>query len=157
KRNFIHLFLGMLVPGLFIGVCMLPFIIFFVIKMIPAMSHVGNTQNPAQVFAAMKPAFLSCIPIFILCLIPVMYLGINWKFTLPLIIDKQMDFWTAMKTSWKMVHKHWLQVFGVVVLVGLLNLAGMALCCVGMLFTAPIGYATLMYAYETIFGDTQNS
>src|SRR5664280_3443728 len=66
-----------------------------------------------------------------------------------LIIDKQMDFRTAMRTSCNRVHKHWWQVFGLVVITGLLNVAGACACCVGLLFTIPIGLAALMIAYET--------
>ena len=94
------------------------------------------------------------LPVFLLCLVPTIYLQVRWAFTLPLIIDQQMDFWTAMKTSWKMVGKHWWQVFGLVVVIGLLNVVGICACCVGLLFTAPVGYGALMYAYETIFSST---
>ena len=41
-----------------------------------------------------------------------------------------------------------------VILVGLLNVVGVMMCCVGLLFTMPIGFAALMYAYETIFAET---
>jgi uncharacterized membrane protein len=36
-------------------------------------------------------------------------------------------------------------------LIGLVNVVGVLLCCVGVLVTMPIGFAALMYAYETIF------
>jgi len=39
--------------------------------------------------------------------------------------------------------------------ISLLNVAGMLLCCVGLLFTFPIGIAALMFAYETIFSERQ--
>jgi uncharacterized membrane protein len=61
-----------------------------------------------------------------------------------------------MKASWKMVNKHWWQVFGLSILIGLVNLVGALACLVGLLFTVPIGFAALMYAYETIFGDQKN-
>ena len=62
----------------------------------------------------------------------------------------------AMKASWKMVNKHWWQVFGLTLLISLVNIAGMFACLVGLLFTLPIGFGALMYAYETIFGDQKN-
>ena len=83
------------------------------------------------------------------------YLQISWSFTLPLIIDKQMNFWPAMKASWKKVHKHWWLLLGFTVVVGLLNLAGACACCIGLLFTVPIGIAATMFAYEIIFGESQ--
>ena len=94
---------------------------------------------------------VSALPISFICAIPVTYLSVCWKFTLPLIIDQQMDFITAMKTSWRMENKHWFVVFGLVLLVGLLNIVGVMVCCAGLLFTYPIGLAALMIAYETIF------
>jgi hypothetical protein len=59
-----------------------------------------------------------------------------------------------MKASWTMVGKHWWRVFGLVILGGLINLAGVCVCGVGVFFTSPIGYGSLMYAYETIFTET---
>jgi hypothetical protein len=61
-----------------------------------------------------------------------------------------------MKTSWKMANKHWWHIFGLLLLIDLVNLAGFCACCVGVLFTIPIGLAALMYAYETIFGAKKN-
>jgi uncharacterized membrane protein len=57
-----------------------------------------------------------------------------------------------MKTSFKMVNKHWWQVFGLTVLAGLVSFSGVVACCIGLLFTVPIGIAAMMLAYETIFG-----
>jgi uncharacterized membrane protein len=98
----------------------------------------------------------SSAPLALVCFIPLTYLSINWMFTLPLILDKQMGFFTAMKTSWRMVHKHWWQVFGLSIVVGLVMLAGGLACCVGILVTIPISISAMMIAYETIFGPRQN-
>jgi uncharacterized membrane protein len=156
RKAFIQLFLGTLVPGLLIGLCMVPFIIVFAVKFFPAIAHVQHTGlNNAQVLAAIKSTLSISLPVLLICLIPVTYLAVSWKFTLPLIIDRQMDFWSAMEASRKMVSKHWWQVFGLVILVGLVNVAGLLLCCVGILLTLPIGFGALMYAYETIFSQPQ--
>ena len=90
----------------------------------------------------------------IVAIIPMIYLGVSWMFTLPIIIDKQMDFWPAMNASRKMVGKHWWQVLGLVVVCGLVNVAGILACCVGLLISLPIVLGALMYAYERIFSPT---
>lgn len=144
RKAFLQLFLGYLVPALLAGVCLIPVGIVAFFSVFPALAHHQPLPPPESVF-------LKLVPVLLICLIPTVYLQISWSFTLPLIIDKQMDFWPAMKTSWKMVNKHWWLVFGLVVLVGLLNVVGVLLCCIGVLFTAPIGLGALMYAYETIF------
>jgi hypothetical protein len=41
-------------------------------------------------------------------------------------------------------------------LISLVNVAGLLLCCVGILITKPIGLGALMYAYETIFSQSQS-
>ncbi len=39
----------------------------------------------------------------IVAMIPAIYLNISWIFSLPLIVDRQMEFWPAMGASRKMV------------------------------------------------------
>jgi uncharacterized membrane protein len=87
----------------------------------------------------------------IVAMIPAIYLNISWIFSLPLIVDRQMEFWPAMGASRKMVGKHWWLVFGLLVVCGLLYIAGFLACCVGILFTMPIVFGAMMYAYESIF------
>ncbi len=156
RRSFGHLFLGVLVPGLLIGLCLLPFLIVFAIKFVPLVGHLHSGSTPdRETMDAVKSVLLISLPVLLVCMIPATYLGVCWKFTLPLIVDKQLDFWTAMGASWKMVNKHWFHVFGLVILISLLNLAGLCACCIGLLFTFPVGVAALMFAYETIFSEEQ--
>jgi uncharacterized membrane protein len=77
-------------------------------------------------------------------------------FAMPLVIDRQMGFWSAMELSRKMVSKHWFVVFGFLIVYGLVVLAGLLGCCIGILVTLPIGLAALMCAYETIFSQGRN-
>ena len=163
RRSFGQLFLGTFIQGLLVVACLIPFLIILLVKLLPILpqisqfSHLQPGATPdKETVNALVSALLTGLPVGLLCAIPATYLGVCWKFTLPLIIDQQMDFWTAMKTSWKMVNKHWWQIFGLVILISLLNIAGLCACCVGLLFTIPIGIAALMIAYETIFGVQKN-
>ncbi len=88
---------------------------------------------------------------FALCLIPGIYLSVAWYFAIPLVIDRRMNFWEAMESSRKLVTRHWFLVFAFLLVVGLLAAAGVIACCVGILVTMPIFFASIMYAYETIF------
>ncbi len=89
---------------------------------------------------------------FLLCILPGIYLMIAWTFTLPLVIDKKLEFWPAMELSRKVVTHHWWTVFGLVIVAGLVAVAGVLGCLVGIFVTMPICIAALMYAYEDIFG-----
>ena len=155
RRGFGQLFLATLVQTLIMGVCFLPFFILFGLKLFSMIGQFRNLQaggapDPAAV-QALFSLLLTSVPILLVCILPALYLSVSWKFALPLIIDQQMDFITALKTSWRMVNKHWFLVFGLLALIGILNTVGVMLCCVGLLFTFPIGIAALVIAYETIF------
>jgi uncharacterized membrane protein len=139
-----------------IGLCVIPALIVLAIGMISAGTaahHAGF--HPGGHFPFPTGVLLTFLGVLLVCMIPMIYLQVNWMFTLPLIIDRRMDFWSAMKASWKMVNKHWWLLFGLTILIGLLNLGGLLLCCVGVVFTAPIGIGALMYAYETIFSEAR--
>ncbi len=88
-----------------------------------------------------------------LCLIlPGIYLLVAWMFTLPLVMDKQLDFWSAMELSRKVVTKHWFKLLGLGLVMLLLTFAGVVALVVGVFVMGPLILATLMYAYEDIFG-----
>ena len=88
-----------------------------------------------------------------LCLIlPGIYLFVAWILTFPLIVDRQLDFWPAMRLSRKIISKHWWKFLGFLIVLGLINLAGVLVCGVGLFITFPITLAALAYAYEDIFG-----
>jgi hypothetical protein len=95
--------------------------------------------------------FLLALLGFVVAMIPAIYLSTGWVFSLPLIIDKQMEFWPAMRASRRMVGKHWWLVFGLMVVCGLIYFAGFLACCVGLFVAAPIMFGAMMYAYESIF------
>jgi hypothetical protein len=56
---------------------------------------------------------------FVFCIAPGIYLAVAWIFTLPLVIDRRLEFWSAMELSRKTVTRVWFQMF-VVVLVAFL-------------------------------------
>ncbi len=162
QKAFAQLYLGALVTGLIVSACLLPFQYISQLKAAPVLEQLQQIQGHPptsdailNMFRDLLHAYAGALPVLLVCLIPMTYLTVCWGFTLPLIIDREMKFWPAMKTSFKMVSKHWWQLFGLTVLVGLLSGVGVLACCIGALFTAPIGIAATMYAYETIFSRPQ--
>jgi serine/threonine protein kinase/capsular polysaccharide biosynthesis protein len=87
-----------------------------------------------------------------LCLIlPGIFLCVSWFFTLPLVIDKRLDFWPAMRLSLRTICKHWWKFLAFLLVLVLFNVCGVLLCLVGVFITLPVSFAALMYAYEDIF------
>ena len=141
RLAFGQLLLGYIVTAILTGVAALPGLAIMAFPVYTMVQHHAPGAGP-MLFAALG---------LIVAIIPAIYLSISWMFSLPLIIDKQLEFWPAMSASRKMVGKHWWLVFGLVVVVGLINLAGFLACCVGLLFSLPLGLGAIAYAYESIF------
>ena len=117
----------------------------------------------ADAFSGFSRAFLPLVLIglvrpilegfgFLMCFVPFLYLAVAWTFAVPLVIDRQIDFWAAMELSRKLVTKHWFVVLGFLLINGLVASSGIVLCCVGLFLTIPLAGLPLMYAYEDIFG-----
>jgi serine/threonine protein kinase/Tfp pilus assembly protein PilF len=92
-----------------------------------------------------------------LCLIlPGIYLLVAWILVIPLIVDQRLEFWPAMQLSRKIISKHWWKFLGFLIVLALINLAGIVACGVGLFITFPITFAALTYAYEDITGPVKS-
>ena len=86
------------------------------------------------------------------CLLPGIYLAVAWKFAVPLVVDKKMEFWPAMELSRKVVSKHWWTMLGLLLVGALVVVLGFIACFVGVFVAIPVVLAAMAYAYEDIFG-----
>ena len=112
----------------------------------------GFTMSFAQLLLASLVSTVLLIIGFFCCVLPGIYLAVAWKFTFPLVIDKQIEFWPAMEVSRKVVTRHWWLFFGLAIVLFLVNVLGTLVLCVGAFITTPITFAAMAYAYEDIFG-----
>jgi hypothetical protein len=90
-------------------------------------------------------------------LIPTVYLSVGLGFAFPLILDRRIGWLEAMRTAISTVHRQWFPVAGLVLIYALLAISGIFACCVGILFTMPLGYAIWAEGYRQLFGDPQES
>jgi uncharacterized membrane protein len=88
----------------------------------------------------------------ILLLVPGIYLGIAYMFTIRLIVEKKMPFWAAMEASRKIIPKNWFSMFGFILVLGLINIGGILSLIFGLLFTTPLTGCAMIAAYEDIVG-----
>lgn len=89
---------------------------------------------------------------FMLLIIPGIYLSIAYMFALPLIIEKNMDFWQAMETSRKAVTQHWFKLFFTAMLMGIIYLISIIPLGLGLIWTIPMFIALQGVLYRRIFG-----
>jgi uncharacterized membrane protein len=93
----------------------------------------------------------------VIFVIPMAYLSVALGFVFPLILDRQIGWQEALRTAISTVHKQWFATSGLVVLYTLVAVSGLALCCVGIFFTMPIGYSIWAEGYRQLFGDPDQS
>jgi len=118
-----------------------------------------NIGDIAQGFNFFVPAVLAnlVMAIFIsmgllFCIIPGLILMAAYLFVYPLILEKKMDFWTAMETSRKAALGHLFELTIFVIVLGILLLLGVLFCGVGALIAIPWVNAATAYAYRDFFG-----
>ena len=147
RKMFGHLFLGQWVAGILAFVPLLAgiLVLFFSVGLTVIMGLVkGSASWPTfEVLAPGLALFLLGVPVSI-------FLSVNWMFSLPMILDQRLDFWTAMKRSGRQVRRHWWSCLALLVVMSILNFAGALCCLVGLVVTMPISMLVLMCAYETV-------
>ena len=121
----------------------------------------GQTSDVGDVFAGFSLAFaplmlgglvssmLTGLGLLLLIL-PGIYLAVAWSFTAALIIDKKLEFWTAMEVSRRVITAQWWRLFGLMIVAGLLAALGVLGLIGGIIFTIPFAYSTFVVAYETL-------
>ncbi len=88
----------------------------------------GFSRNGLQLMLASLVIGLLTPIAFLCCLVPGIYLMVAWMFTLPVAVDKQLDFWPSMELSRKVATKHWWSLFALIVITGLISMAVPVLC-----------------------------
>lgn len=78
-------------------------------------------------------------------------IGMLTAFVYPLIVDRKMKAWAALKLSFRAVMGNFFGVIGLMFLGQLLMFAGLWLCYIGALFVAPVVFAAWTIAYRRIF------
>lgn len=147
RKAFVQLFLGHLIPGVLVFLPLLPGIIVLVGGVAFGLLQGGNFRSldwPA--IGALLPG----LGLFLIGLPVAVYLSVCWMFTSPLILDRQIDFWTAMNRARRQVSRHWWSCLALLLVLSILNLLGAFFFLVGLLVTWPVSIFASMYAYETV-------
>lgn len=91
----------------------------------------------------------------LLLLLPGIYLAVSYSLAYLLVIDKKLEFWTAMEVSRRVVTSQWWRVFGLCIVAGLIACLGVIGLIIGIFFTLPIAFGATVCAYEHFFGTAQ--
>jgi hypothetical protein len=89
----------------------------------------GQPASIGDLFAGFKSGFAQLLLVgfltalltklgLVCCLVlPGLYLYIAWTFSVPLVADQRLEFWSAMELSRKVVTRVWFEIFGLTLLV----------------------------------------
>jgi uncharacterized membrane protein len=112
-----------------------------------------------QAFGRFLPLTLASILLVIalsigavLCVLPALFIAGLYLFTFLLIIDRELDFWEAMETSRRIASKDYLEFTLFVLVLLVLNLAGVMALVIGVLVTIPLSFAAVTCAYNELVG-----
>lgn len=127
-----------------------PAYLLFYVSMFVSMAAAGSGDepNPAAFLGVMLMFGLFWIAVMIVILV----ITIGFTFAYPLIVDRKMQGFDAVKLSFKAAFANFWRLLGMMLLTSLLSILGLLACYVGMFFVMPIGYAAIAKAYEQVFG-----
>ena len=124
----------------------------FLLGLIPAVALAAGLENldPAKLLE--RPGLAAAMALPLLGgLLAMLYLLLLWSLAVPLAACSSMDFWEALKTSWHGVRANLLRYFGLLLVLGFLNLLGLICLVVGLFVTIPLTLLATMAAYDHIF------
>lgn len=128
----------------------IPAYFIFYISMIVSMTAASNSgePNPAALFGVMGAFALFWLVVFVV----IIFISIGFTFAYPLIVDRKMQGFDAVKLSFRGAMANFWRLLGMSVLTSLMSVGGALLCYVGVFLVLPIAYAAIASAYEQVFG-----
>lgn len=108
----------------------------------------GNHIDP-RIFGAIAGVIVIIAFVYIIF---ALIIGICTTFVYPLIVERKLSAFPALGLSAKAGLNNFFGLFGMFIMQGLMVLAGLALCGIGILFVIPILSASTFAAYQSVFG-----
>jgi hypothetical protein len=108
----------------------------------------GDEPNPAVSLIFVALMILAYVVVILL----VILISIGFMFAYPLIVDRGLPGFDAVKLSFRAALSNFWRLLGLSLLSALLGMAGILLCIVGVYLVLPISYAAIAKAYEQVFG-----
>ncbi|HXA13747.1 MAG TPA: hypothetical protein VNW23_01355 [Opitutaceae bacterium] len=120
---------------------------------------IGFVSECPAIFQQSNPALLQAAPmklVYVALQILVIYLSIGWAFTYPLILEKKLAFWPAMKMSRRVIAPNWWRMLLLMFVAALLSLLGIVALFIGIFLTLPLYFCVLACAYDALCNPKNN-
>jgi hypothetical protein len=126
----------------------IPGYVLFYVGFVLSVAVQGDEPNPAAFFGVFGLFVIFWIVMFIVMI----FISVGFMFAYPLIVDRKLQGVEAVKWSFRGAMANFWRLLLMMFVTGLLSLAGMLLCYVGMFLVFPIGYGAVAIAYEQVYG-----
>jgi hypothetical protein len=108
----------------------------------------SQSSSPA---AALGVMFMFCIVMIVVSVL-VMIISVGFIFAYPLIVDRRLKGFDAVKLSFKGGMANFWRLLGMMLLTNMLTSVGFMFCVIGMFLVLPVSYGAIATAYEQVFG-----
>jgi len=125
--------------------------IFMYVGMFAAMFATAAAGQDAAPIAGIGFVLLFLL-FYCVILLVVIVISIGFTFAYPLIVDRNLQGFDAVKLSFRAAFSNFWRLLGLNLLGGLLSIGGVLLCYVGIFLVFPITLAAAAIAYEQVFG-----
>ncbi len=117
---------------------------FLALKLFPLVAHI-----PFLLTHFWSRIAILALAVIVICVITA---GVNllFSFNAILILDQKIPFHKAIVQSVKISSRAFRSFYGLIILLGLINLLGAALVGIGLLWTLPLSYISLGLVYESL-------
>jgi uncharacterized membrane protein len=127
---------------------LIPTYVIFYASFVLALVAQGDNPNPLPLLAVLGTFSLMAVVVGVL----IMIVSIGFMFAYPLIVDRRLGGWDAVKLSFKAAMANFWRLLAMGLLTGVMAMVGMAFCYVGIFLVFPISYGAIAAAYEQVFG-----
>lgn len=127
---------------------LLPTYVLFYASFVLALVAQGNDPNPLPLLGVLGTFSIIVVVVVVLIII----VSIGFTFAYPLIVDRRLGGWDAVKLSFKAAMANFWRLLAMGLLTGVMATVGMAFCYVGVFLVFPISYGAIASAYEQVFG-----
>jgi hypothetical protein len=146
--GFSRAFLPLLLCGLIMQVANMALAAVFFAPLFLALIAAGMTATPDTFqMPAMSGLAIAWMAIGV---IPLVYIGVAWVFSQALVIDRGLGPWVALEVSRRVITRRWFSMFFLMICAGILAMLGLIGLGIGVLFTIPLAFGALLYAYEDL-------
>jgi uncharacterized membrane protein len=119
----------------------------------------ADVNDLTRGFQLFPPAVMVCLTLTViyiagtaLLILPGLIAAVLLQFPYLLVLDRNLDFWQAIKESFHVSQRHFGTLLGFFLLQLAILIAGALLCGVGLLVAIPVVYAATAAAYVELFG-----